>query len=165
MTDATARLRRLRLALVLAAGLLLAGFVGTSGSTYHLRRGQLVAGLSGGSLVLGRAPMQRRLNEQLFAGAGLTLERSQWTSFRTAAWRPYRAASPGGPSRLIVPLWGPMVLAAGAAAMVHGMIVGRRRGRVTHDCPDCGYDLSHCPCPECGPGRSTRGTAHGASAA
>lgn len=155
MSAVSSGMRRVRLALIVLAVLLTAGFVFSSRSAWHLRHGSFIVGLHSGSLEVGWLTYRfagTRVVRQL---GPITVERG-WASMDAGAWRPYRAAMPGGPSRLVVPLWGPMVLAAGGAAMAHGVIVGRRKARVIHDCAECGYDLSHCPCPECGPGRERR---------
>ncbi|MFZ4575328.1 MAG: hypothetical protein ACOYN0_13080, partial [Phycisphaerales bacterium] len=72
----------------------------------------------------------------------------------SAAWRPFRAGSSKA-SRLMFPLWHPMLGFGIIAAFAHGVIVGGRRAdRAT--CIKCGYDISALPksaerrCPECG---------------
>lgn len=151
-------LRRARLAALLCAPLALAclaGFLLTGSRVVLVHSGRWVVGAESGCLVVGQATalVTGYFSDltQLDNRPGFVTHEGTYGSF-AGAWRPFRA---GGPkeSRLLFPLWQPMLVTGLVAAYAFGSLAGARRARLG-SCGICGYDLKGLPkgaaCPECG---------------
>ncbi|MEK6702107.1 MAG: hypothetical protein AABZ53_07580 [Planctomycetota bacterium] len=150
--------RRARIVGVVCALLALAccaGFLLTGSRAAVVHSGRWVLGAESGCLVIGRATglvTQFHSNmDELNSRLGLVTHDNMYGSF-AGAWRPFRA---GGPreSRVLFPLWQPMLALGLLAAFAFGTVTGGMRARRGY-CSTCGYDLrglaKDAACPECG---------------
>jgi hypothetical protein len=148
--------RRVRLVCGVLAVLSISGFLASANTAILAMYNSWAIGVSSGCFEIGRDPYVRPWGPVTPAptqGFEFVVQPG-WNSGYAAAWRPFRAGSSKA-SRIMVPLWQPMLGFGIVAAFAHGMIVGGKRAdRGT--CVRCGYDLSRVPkgdarrCPECG---------------
>ncbi len=148
--------RRVRLVCGVLAALSIAGFLASANTALMVMYNSWGVGIVGGCFEIGRDPYLRPwgpVTPYPTEGFSFVAQRG-WNGGHSAAWRPFRAGSSKA-SRLMVPLWQPMLGFGMLAAFAHGVIVGGRRAdRAT--CVKCGYDISALPrnaerrCPECG---------------
>ena len=150
------RMRRLRLVSLVAALLCVAAFVLSASHRIALVKEDWVFGLGSGCVVAGKDyPSSQATNVRF------VFERT-WGDGFSAAWRPFRAGNSRF-SRVLFPIWQPMLVFTALAAFAHGVLVGRRYAD-PNACSNCGYDItalrtpaadgtaapSALRCPECG---------------
>lgn len=149
------RVARVRLVCGVLAMLTLAGFLATPNTSLLVMYNDWACGLSGSCIEIGSDPAIRQFGPGRGAAPGIAFVAGPtWMNGHAAAWRPFRAGGKTS-SRLMMPLWQPLLASAVVAALAHGMIVGARRAD-RGACLKCGYSLGSLPtnaprrCPECG---------------
>lgn len=149
-------LRRFRTAAVTLAAITVFMFVLSSLFNVAITAGDWSLAASSGCLEVGRDPYSRSQSALLLgspATVGIYVGRPGWSADFGVAWRPFHASVLGA-SRLVFPLWQPMLALTLLAAYLHGLIVGARLAD-RNSCRGCGYDLRSLAkgvrtCPECG---------------
>lgn len=135
------------------------GLMVTANRVVVLHWGSWIVGAESGCLVAGRSSEwvynQVGGTQASIGNAGI-VSTTSWGSSFGSAWRPFHAGG-ATESRLLWPLWQPMLVFGVAAGYSLGMLSGGRRAQ-RGVCQKCGYDLGGLAaggeegrkCPECG---------------